>query len=133
MPCRGKVSFLVLSLHLAEMSVRLASTKLFDLLNLTEKIMSSATLGQIAGGWTPFSSDITKEASEVFEAAFKGFVGVSYSPVAFATQVVNGVNYSFFCNAKAVYPNAPNEAAIVNIYKPLDGPAHITEIRKIND
>ena len=76
------------------MSVRLASTKLFDLLNLKEKIMSEATLERgIVGGWTPFSSNITKEASEVFDAAFKGFVGVSYSPVAFATQVVNGVNY----------------------------------------
>lgn len=97
--------------------------------------MSEATLerGSAFGAWTPFSCKITKEASEVFDAAFKGFVGVSYKPVAFATQVVNGVNYSFLCNATAVYPDAPNQAAIVNIYKPLDGPAHITEIRKIND
>ena len=96
--------------------------------------MSEATLEKVScGGWTSFSSEITKEASEVFEAAFKGFVGISYSPVAFATQVVAGNNYSFFCNAKAAYPNAPNQAAIVDIYQPLDGSAHITGIRMIND
>lgn len=89
--------------------------------------------GIIVGGWTPFSCNITKEASEVFEEVFKGFVGVSYSPVAFATQVVSGINYSFFCNAEPVYPNALNQAAIVNIYKPIHGSAHITEIRMIKD
>ena len=87
----------------------------------------------ILGGWTTFSCKLTKEASQVFETAFKDFVGVVYSPVAFATQVVSGTNYSFFCNAKPVYPNAPNQAAMVNIYQPLEGPPHITEIRPIRD
>jgi hypothetical protein len=96
--------------------------------------MSEATLEKsLSGGWTSFNCQITKEASQVFEAAFKSFVGISYSPVAFATQVVSGTNYSFFCNAKAGYPNAPNQAAIVDIYQPLDGPVHITGIRMIND
>ena len=96
--------------------------------------MSEATLEKtLSGGWTPFSCKITKEASEVFEAVVGSLVGVSYSPVAFATQIVAGTNYSFFCNAKGVYPNAPNQAAIVDIYQPLDGSAHITGIRIIND
>jgi hypothetical protein len=86
----------------------------------------------IAGGWSTFSCDITKEANEVFETALKGLVGVEYRPVAFATQVVSGVNYSFFCNAKAVYPGTPDEAAMVDIYQPLDGSPHITEITRIN-
>ncbi len=73
------------------------------------------------GGWTTYSCDMSEEALKVFEKAFKGFVGVSYTPVAVATQVVEGTNYSFFCNAKGAYPNAPNEAAIVDIYQPLNG------------
>jgi hypothetical protein len=85
----------------------------------------------MVGGWSIFSSEITKEAKDVFETALKGLVGVDYSPVAFATQVVSGTNYSFFCNAKAVYPDAPNQGAIVDIYKPLDGQAHLREIRTI--
>ncbi len=96
--------------------------------------MSEATLqNQVLGGWSKFSCEITPEASEVFKAAFKGFVGVSYTPVAFASQIVAGTKYSFFCNAQVVYPGAPNQAAIVDIYNPLDGPAHITGIYMIND
>ena len=59
--------------------------------------MSEATLqNQVLGGWSKFSCEITPEASEVFKAAFKGFVGVSYTPVAFASQIVAGTKYSFF-------------------------------------
>ncbi|NET56361.1 MAG: hypothetical protein F6K47_09370 [Symploca sp. SIO2E6] len=83
------------------------------------------------GAWTPYSSEITPEASEVFEEALDGLVGVSYTPVAFATQIVSGTNYSFFCNAKVVYPNAPNEAAIVDIYQPLGEKAQIQDIQPI--
>lgn len=40
--------------------------------------MSEATLEKsLSGGWTSFNCQITKEASQVFEAAFKGFVGIS--------------------------------------------------------
>ena len=95
--------------------------------------MSSVATKSAVGGWTPFSSNLTKDVSEVFEAALKGLDGVSYTPIAFATQVVSGTNYRFIANAKAVYPNAPNQAALVDIYKPLDGPAHITEIRIISE
>lgn len=85
------------------------------------------------GGWSTFSCDLTKEASEVVKTALKDLIGVSYSPVAFANQVVSGTNYSFFCNAKAVYPNAPNQAVMIDIYQPLEGPPHIKEIRLIKN
>jgi hypothetical protein len=88
---------------------------------------------QLLGGWTTYSCQITEDASKIFEEAFQGFVGVSYTPVAFATQLVSGTNYSFFCNAKAVYPNAPNQAAMVDIYQPLEGLPHITEITPIKN
>lgn len=83
------------------------------------------------GAWTTFSCDITKEAREAFETALKGLTGVGYKPVAFASQVVSGMNYRFFCNARVVSPDAPNEAALIDIYQPLDGPAHITNTRRI--
>jgi hypothetical protein len=82
------------------------------------------------GGWTPYSCNISTETQTVFDTAFKGFVGVKYTPVAVATQVVAGVNYSFFCNAKVVYPNAPDEAAMVLIYAPPNMPPHIISIKR---
>ncbi|MCP4151490.1 MAG: hypothetical protein GY757_27345 [bacterium] len=81
------------------------------------------------GGWTPYSCDISPEAQKVFDTALDGLKGVEYTPVAVATQVVAGVNYSYFCNAKVVYPNPLNKAAMVKIFKPLgDDPPYIRTI-----
>ncbi|NER04187.1 MAG: hypothetical protein F6K17_17000 [Okeania sp. SIO3C4] len=91
-----------------------------------------ANAKQLPGGWSTYSSDITPEASEVFQTAVDGLYGVSYEPVAFATQIVAGINYSFFCNAEVVYPNAPNKAAIVDIYEAPGEIPIITEIKMID-
>jgi hypothetical protein len=91
-----------------------------------EKNASESNL--MPGGWTPYSCVISPEAQKAFDTAFKGFVGVKYIPVAVATQVVAGVNYCFFCNARVVYPKAPNKAAMILIYAPLDGPPTIISI-----
>lgn len=85
---------------------------------------------QMMGGWSEYKP-LTEEAKKVFEDVLNNFVGVDYSPLLVATQVVAGENMNFFCNAKAVYPSAPNKGAIVSIYKPLDGEAHITEIKEV--
>ncbi|MDO7976991.1 hypothetical protein [Oceanotoga teriensis] len=84
----------------------------------------------IVGGWSEFKTDISDEEMSVFSQSMEHFVGVKYTPIAVATQVVSGMNYCYFCNAKAAYPNSPNEAAMVEIYKPIKGDAHITQIRK---
>ncbi|OGU13739.1 MAG: hypothetical protein A2076_09965 [Geobacteraceae bacterium GWC2_53_11] len=84
------------------------------------------------GGWTAFNDTISKEAADVFAAAMKGLVGVNYVPLAVATQVVAGINYDFFCNAKVVYPNAPEAAAMVKIYCPPNGVPHLTAIVPVN-
>lgn len=86
---------------------------------------------EILGGWTTYSTEINAAAKQAFDTALQGLLGVKYEPLAFASQVVAGVNYSFFCNAQGVYPNAPNNGAIVSIFKPLDGAAHITNITTI--
>jgi hypothetical protein len=83
----------------------------------------------IPGGWTVYTTNISNEAKQVFEKAMN-LVGVKYEPLAVATQVVAGTNYSFFCNSKGVYPGAINEGAMVEIYQPVNGVPHITSITK---
>jgi hypothetical protein len=86
----------------------------------------------LLGGWSAYSTTISSEAKKAFDEAFKGFVGVGYKPLAVSQQVVSGMNYRFFCNAKGVYPGAVDYAALVEIYAPLQHPAHITSIKKVD-
>lgn len=86
---------------------------------------------QMPGGWTAWNFTVSDEAMKVFKKALDGFVGVHYTPLAFATQVVSGTNYAFLCKGKAVYPNAPETANIVYVYQPLKGDPHITHITQI--
>jgi hypothetical protein len=75
------------------------------------------------GGWTEYSTSISDEAQVAFNEALDGHLGVNYSPLAVASQVVNGVNYRFLADAQVVYPNAPHYAAFIQVYKPIDGKA----------
>jgi len=84
----------------------------------------------MVGAYTAYSTDISPEARKVFEEATKGLVGVKYTPLAVSTQVVSGVNYRFFCNARDVYPGALNEAALVEIYQPLKDKPTIRSIKR---
>jgi len=84
------------------------------------------------GGWGDFSFTITPEARNVFDQALKGLMGVQYTPLAFATQVVSGLNYCFLCEGKVVYPGMPEFAALIYVYAPLEGHPHITGITRIN-
>lgn len=85
----------------------------------------------IPGGMTEFRSEITQPEQIVFKKATGQLMGVHYSPVAVATQVVRGIKYSFFCNTRAVHPNAPNNAAMVDIYAPVEGEPHVTGIHQV--
>lgn len=84
-----------------------------------------------AGGWSPFQTHITSEDMSAFNKAMDGLVGAKYEPIAVSTQVVNGMNYKFICNATIVVPGATPEGAMVEIYQPSTGPIHITEIKKL--
>ena len=83
------------------------------------------------GAYSVYTSKIDASASEAFQEALHGFVGVSYSAVAVSQQIVNGTNYHFFCNTKLITQFPVNGCAIVSIYKPLEGKAHITRIQNI--
>lgn len=82
------------------------------------------------GGWSKFEMlSFTDRA--VFKATMAGLTGVGYEPLAVRKQVVEGMNYEFFCNARVVYPGTDWHPAMVLIYKPLKGNAVIKKISKI--
>ncbi|TRX35584.1 hypothetical protein FNW52_10895 [Flavobacterium sp. ZT3R18] len=83
----------------------------------------------MVGGWSPYRN-LTTEDKLVFDEAFKGFVGVKYSPTAVSTQVVAGTNYRFKCTAQ-VPPSEVIWEAIVEIFRPLVGTPYITGIVRI--
>ena len=90
-----------------------------------------ANAQQFPGGWSKYSEPLTEEAMAIFEEATSGLLGVSYEPLAFATQIVAGTNYSYFCNATVVYPGAPSEAALVDVYAPFDDYPYVTSIQML--
>ncbi len=85
----------------------------------------------IVGGWSEFKC-VDKPSLAVFDEAISGYAGVHYTPVAVSQQLVAGMNYRFFCNSKVVYPDSLNGAAIVSVYKPLEGKAYVTSIMPIH-
>lgn len=87
---------------------------------------------QLVGAFSTFSCNIDNQAEQAFNEAMENIIGVEYSPVAVSQQVVAGMNYRFFCNSKIVTPYAANGSAMVNIYKPLEGKAHIISIKNID-
>lgn len=92
--------------------------------------MSNTT--PLVGAYTTYSCTINSEAQDAFKEAIDGILGVSYTPVAVSEQLVAGTNYKFFCNTEAATRYPSNGAAIVSIYKPLKGDAHVTNIQSIN-
>jgi hypothetical protein len=84
---------------------------------------------ELVGGWSSYQK-LTPENKLIFNEAFKGFVGVKYTPTAVSTQVVAGTNYRFKCTA-SVPPSDVVWEAIVEIFKPLAGKPYITGIIRI--
>lgn len=80
----------------------------------------------LVGGYTPFRC-INAEDQKIFDQV-QFPLGVSYTPVAVATQPVAGINYNFFCNAKVTAPYVPNSYAFVTIYQALDGSLKVTNV-----
>jgi hypothetical protein len=86
----------------------------------------------VIGAFSPYSNSISTESKLALEDALDILLGVSYSPIAVSQQVVAGTNYKFFCNTEATIQFPPNRAAIVSVYKPLKGKAHVTNIQNLN-
>ena len=71
----------------------------------------------MVGGWTNFSFTLTPKAQEVFKKAVN-LIGVDYTPLAFATQVVAGTNWCFLAKGAVVVPGAPEIAALLRLAVP---------------
>ncbi|MDQ1094866.1 MULTISPECIES: hypothetical protein [Chryseobacterium] len=84
---------------------------------------------QLVGGWTRFH-ELTAEDQKVFDEAMQGFVGVKYSPKEVSTQVVNGMNYRFKSQA-SMPPSDVVWQAVIEVYKPINGTAHVVAITRI--
>jgi hypothetical protein len=84
----------------------------------------------MVGAYGPFQP-VDSKTKDIFERAFKGHVGVGYTPLIVATQVVAGTNYLYMCNGQVVVPNAKPFPAEVIIFDPLEGPPHITSIKRV--
>lgn len=80
-----------------------------------------------------FSSfrEIAEEERKLFEETLRGFVGVGRTPLAVATQVVNGTNYAFLCDSQLVIPDAVHYNDLVIIYKPLNGEPILKEVKEV--
>lgn len=83
------------------------------------------------GGFSSFR-EITDDEKQMFNEILKDFVGVGRTPLAVATQVVNGMNYAFLCDAKIVIPSASPHNEIVIIYRPLQGEPILTQIKEVD-
>jgi hypothetical protein len=83
------------------------------------------------GAWTDFVSPITSDQKKIWDEAIQGLLGVQYTPIACASQLVAGTNYIFICLAKVIYPGSSAYIAQVDVFKPLSDKAYITQIVKI--
>ncbi|MCD1118552.1 hypothetical protein [Chryseobacterium turcicum] len=83
----------------------------------------------LVGGWTAYHA-LTPEDQKVFDEAMRGFVGVKYSPKMVSTQIVNGTNYRFKCDA-SMPPSDVIWEAIVEVYCPIEGVPHVVSITRI--
>ncbi|MDT0137677.1 MULTISPECIES: hypothetical protein [Pseudomonadota] len=88
----------------------------------------TTTNNTVPGGWTPFHFDLTPEAKKVFEATAGKLIGVKYTALAFATQVVNGTNYSFLAKGQPVAPQAAQRVVKIHAHQPPSGDPHLDQI-----
>lgn len=82
----------------------------------------------LIGGWEEYKP-VSQQDLDVFKKVMDDKEGVTFSPLQVATQVVNGINYSFFCNIKVGGSDSPNEAAMVRIYVHSSGEAQLVDIQ----
>jgi len=83
---------------------------------------------QLLGGWSN-PEPLTEHDKHVFEKAFGGQVGIYCKPHLVSRQVVNGINYAFFCGAisRAVPPQIG--FAIADAHETTDGTVSRTNIK----
>lgn len=84
------------------------------------------------GGWSALRV-LNDDDKKLFEKAFAGLVGVSYEPLIVESQIVEGVNYRFICNATTITADPQTFAAVATVWSKADGSVEITAIKKLDD
>lgn len=76
---------------------------------------------RIQGDWSSFDFTLTPQAKDVFETVLSDFLGVTYTPFAFASQTVTGTNYAFLCDMPNAKDYPPENIVIVRVFHPSQG------------
>jgi hypothetical protein len=71
------------------------------------------------------------ESQAVLKEAFKVFAGAKFESLLVSTQVVSGVKYLYEGHLQGVQTGNELKPAFVEISKPLEGPAHIVDIKDV--
>jgi predicted secreted protein len=74
--------------------------------------------------------DLSDASNTALTEAFKHFVGSTFTALKVTVQTVAGRNYRFAGNLTLKTKEPVTYPALVTVYKPLEGEARITEIRK---
>ena len=83
------------------------------------------------GAWSAWNFSLDATAQEVFAKATAGLVGVKYTALAYASQVVAGTNYAFICEAQLVSANPIAYPVVMHVNQPLGGAPIISGIQKL--
>ena len=93
-----------------------------------EPVSAVAEENCISSSWKRASDPaLTEKVRKVFDKAFDGLEGVSYTPVALLASRTTGfgTQYRILCEATTVYPGAEMHYAVVDVYESLEGNANI--------
>ena len=85
----------------------------------------------ISGNWKRAADpSLTDTVRKVFDKAFDGLEGVSYTPYALLASrtTASGRQYRTLCKATVVYPGAQEEYVVATVSKSWLGKAEIVEI-----
>jgi hypothetical protein len=83
---------------------------------------------RFVGGYGAFEP-LDDEAKAVFQQAKAGLRVVEYTPLSVARQVVAGMNFCFYANAKARDQSVSRVRIVV--FKPLSGAPRISKIEPL--
>ena len=85
----------------------------------------------ISGSWKRASDPaLTEKVRKVFNKAFDGLEGVTYTPAALLASrtTTSGTQYRVLCKATGCYPDAQEEYVVVTLNRGWLGQAEIVEI-----
>ena len=82
---------------------------------------------QLVGGWSELAP-LTEHDKYVFEKAFSGLAGINSQPHFVSRQVVNGMNYAFFCGASSATNPPLTGFVIAEAHEATDGTVSRTNI-----